>query len=112
MIAKVVAQVDKPAAQDQTKLSVSRKTRGASLLLNNKQEKQFIIDRASTVTEDIFKKICIEKKKSQVSAARLTKSKLLAYLSRRYKGPVAKIIAQCFDFSTNFDYETFIEEVE
>lgn len=64
------------------------------------------------LTEDIFKKICKEKKKSQVSAARLTKGKLLAFLSRRYKGSVAKIIAQYFDFSTHYDYETFIEEIE
>ena len=110
-IAQVVAQTDKPTAQEITKLTIHKKTRGASLVLP-KQDKVFIIDRGSTATEDIFKKICTEKKKTQVTAARLTKSKLLAYLSRRYKAQVAKTIAQCFDFSTNFDYDTFIEEIE
>ncbi len=64
------------------------------------------------MTEEIFKKLCKEKKKSVVTAARLTKGKLLAYLSRRYKGPVAKIMATVFDFSNHYDYDTFIEEIE
>ena len=77
-----------------------------------KQPRELIIEKSSPVTEDIFKKLCKERKKSIVSAARLTKGKLLAYLSRRYKGPVAKIIASFFDFSTNYDYDSFIEEME
>lgn len=77
-----------------------------------KQQKELFIDRTSAVTEEIFKKLCKEKKKSVVTAARLTKGKLLAYLSRRYKGPVAKIMATVFDFSNHYDYDTFIEEIE
>lgn len=71
-----------------------------------------MINKSSAVTEEIFKKLCKEKRKSQVSAARLTKGKLLAYLSRRYKGPVAKIMSQIFDFSNHYDYDSFIEEIE
>ena len=33
-------------------------------------------------------------------------------MSRRYKGYVARIIVQYFDWSNSFDYETFIDEVE
>ncbi len=72
----------------------------------------FVIDREDPATEDIFKKLCKEKKKSQVSNARLTKGKLLAYLSRRYKGSVAKLIAHPFDFSIPYDYPRFLDEIE
>lgn len=37
---------------------------------------------------------------------------MLAWLSRRYKSSVAKTISAYFDFSTNYDYETFIDEIE
>jgi hypothetical protein len=74
--------------------------------------KTFVIDRSSAATEELFKKICKERKSKPITSARLTKSKLLAYLSRRYKGPVAKIIAQFFDFSTNYEYDSFLDEME
>ncbi len=79
----------------------------------SKLVKTFVIDKSSNATsEDIFKKICKEKKKSHIAAARLTKVKLIAFLARRYKSSVAKIIVSMFDFSVNFDYESFIEEIE
>ena len=42
----------------------------------------------------------------------MTKGKLKAFLSQRYKGYVAQRIVQFFDFSTNFDYDKFIDEIE
>ena len=36
----------------------------------------------------------------------------LAWLSKRYKGPVAKIIGSFFDFSNHFDYDSFLDEIE
>lgn len=76
------------------------------------QQKQFVIDRTSALTEETFKKLCNVKKKSQVLAARLKKKHLVAYLNRRYKCQFAKQIVQYFDFSNNLDYDSFIEEVE
>lgn len=36
----------------------------------------------------------------------------MAYLSRRYKSLIARIITKIFDFNTNYDYESFLEEIE
>ena len=69
------------------------KPKKVSVYDKSKLVKTFVIERQSTVTEDLFKKICKEKKSKPITSARLTKGKLLAYLSRRYKGHVAKIIA-------------------
>lgn len=68
-----------------------------------------MIDRTTAVTEDIFKKICKDKK---MATARLTRGKLQAFLSRRYKGSVAKVITYFFDFSTPYEYESWIDEIE
>jgi hypothetical protein len=49
-----------------------------------------VIDRQSSQVEDIFRRICKEKKKIPVQSIRLTKGKLKAFLSQRYKGFVAQ----------------------
>ena len=72
----------------------------------------FVIDRQSEKTQDIFKRLCQEKKKTTIASVRLTKQKLLAFLATRYKATVAKVIVSYFDFSKSFDYESFIDEVE
>jgi hypothetical protein len=41
-------------------------------------------------------KLCQEKRESQLSKAKLTKGKLKAHLSRRYKGKIAERIIQAF----------------
>ncbi len=71
-----------------------------------------MIDKQSTLVEDIFRRICKEKKKTPVQNIRLTKGKLKAFLSQKYKGYVAQRVVQFFDFSTNYDYEKFIDEIE
>lgn len=74
-----------------------------------KIHQQFVIDRSSPVAENIYKKICINNKKVAISACRMRKSHLLAFLSRRYKASVARIICKFFDFTaSSLDFEGFI----
>lgn len=74
----------------------------------SKLVKTFLIERQAPETVDLFKRMCKEKKKQP----RLTKGKFLAYLSRRYKSHVAKIIAQFFDWRDHYELDSFSEELE
>lgn len=56
--------------------------------------------------------MCKEKKKTPIPGIRLTIGKLKAFLSVRYKGYIAQRIVQFFDFSTHWDYDKFIDEME
>lgn len=44
--------------------------------------------------------------------AKLSRPNLMAYLSRRYKSLIARCITKIFDFNTNYDYESFLDEIE
>ena len=35
-----------------------------------------------------------------------------SFLAKRYKAPVAKMIAQIFDFSTPIEFDPFVETIE
>ena len=63
------------------------------------------IDRRSQVTEDIFKRICKEKRKTPVHFAKLTRQNLKAFISKKYKSTVAKIVCDYFDFREPYDFE-------
>jgi len=55
-------------------------------------EKYYLINREDPLVVDLFKKICQEKRDSNIIRARLTKGKMKAHLSRKYKGRVAEKI--------------------
>lgn len=61
---------------------------------------------------ELFKKICQEKKDSNIIRARLTKGKMKAHLSRRYKGKVAEKIMQYLDFSVPLEFGAFVDLLE
>lgn len=90
-VATISRQIDE-VAKTQTLIKNVKTKKVSQITDKNKIVKQFLIDRESQTTEEIFKRICKEKKKTLLSGVRLTKANLLAYLSRRYKATVARII--------------------
>ena len=85
--------------EDEVSLDQENDASEASSSLYDKTNENSSSKSFSNFELALMEKICKEKKKSHISAARLAKGKLQAYLSRRYKGPVAKIITSFFDFS-------------
>lgn len=51
-----------------------------------------MINREDPLIIDLFKKVCQEKRDSNIIRAKLTKGKMKAHLSRKYKGRVAEKI--------------------
>lgn len=84
--------------------------------LTNRAAKQankyFVINREDPLIVDLFKKICQEKRESNVMRARLTKGKMKAHLSRKYKGKVADKILQHLDFSVPLEYPAYCDLLE
>lgn len=66
--------------------------------------KYYIINREDPLIIDLFKKLCQEKRDSNIARARLTKGKLKAHLSRKYKGKVAEKILSFFDISVPLEF--------
>lgn len=80
---------------------------------NQKQaSKYFVINKDDTLYQELFKKMCQEKKDSNVNRARLTKGKLKAYLSKKYKGKVAEKILQPMDLSVPLEFGQYCEMLE
>ncbi len=67
-------------------------------------KKFFVINREDPLIVELFKKICQEKRDSNIVRARLTKGKLKAHLSRKYKGKVAEKILEHLDLSVPLDF--------
>ena len=109
IVSRQIAEVDNKQKQIVQGKSFGQKKK-FQVIDKSKVEKQFVIER-STQTEDIFKRMCQEKKKA-IQHSKLNRGKMLAYLSRRYKAHVAKRMVAFFDFSTNYEYEAFLEEIE
>ncbi len=75
-------------------------------------EKRFVVDRSSSITQDIFREICKEQKKKIITTLRLNRSKLKAFLSQKYKGYIAHRMMSVFDFATNLDYDKYLDMIE
>lgn len=56
--------------------------------------------------------MCQEKRDSNIIRARLTKGKMKAHLSKKYKGKVAEKILRHLDFSMPLDYNAYIDMLE
>jgi len=78
----------------------------------NVVNKLFVINKEDFYIQDMFKKICQEKKDSNIIRAKVTKGKMKAYLSKKYKGKIAEKILFHLDFSLPMDFNGYIEMLE
>lgn len=76
------------------------------------QKKFFEVNREDPLVVDLFKKMCQEKRDSNIVRARLTKGKMKAHLSRKYKGRVAEKILEHLDLSVPLDFGQYLDMLE
>lgn len=79
-----------------------RKEHEESLKAKREKERVFKIDN-----EYIYKKICLERKDSDIKRIQITKGKIKAYLSKKYKGRVADCVTAALDFTGPISYQQY-----
>lgn len=81
---------------------------------SQKPKKQIVFNREDPEIQESFKRICQERKDTNINRVRLTKGKLKALLSRKYKGKVAEKILHLFssDMNTAVEYGQWLDLME
>ncbi len=74
--------------------------------------KIFTINREDPLIQELFKKMCQEKRDSNLQRAKMTKGKMKAYLSKKYKGKVAEKILAVLDLSISQDFNAYCDMLE